>query len=211
MSFNKEKITRKSNLENNDSLSAYDGHTCQQNHHCFEAFFNLLNEVRPARILEIGTSLGGLTVYLKEMCNELGLSTEIRTYDVVEYPWYNDIKDMGIDLRLENIFNNDCTEVLDSEVIDYIQQDGITLVLCDGGNKIGEYNLFSDYIKVSDIIMAHDYAYDSEVFQEKVFNKLWNWHEISEDHISECATRNNLIPYMQEFFDKAVWVCKVKQ
>ena len=57
MSFNKEKITRKSNLEVDDSLSAYDGHTCQQNHHCFEAFFNLLSEVRPARILEIGTAL----------------------------------------------------------------------------------------------------------------------------------------------------------
>ena len=211
MNFNKEKITRKSNLEEDDSLSAYDGHTCQQNHHCFEAFFNLLNEVRPVRILEIGTAMGGLTIYLKEMCEGLGLGTEIRTYDVDEREWYNDIRDRGIDLRLENIFNDDYTEVLDTEVIDYIQQDGITLVLCDGGNKIGEYNLLSNYIKVSDIIMAHDYAYDSEVFQEKILKKLWNWHEISEIHISDCAARNNLIPYMQEFFDKAVWVSKVKQ
>ena len=211
MSFNKEKITRKSNLEVDDSLSAYDGHTCQQNHHCFEAFFNLLSEVRPARILEIGTALGGLTIYLKEMCEKLGLSTEIRTYDVDEREWYDDIRSRGIDLRLENIFNNDYTELLDPDVINYIQQDGVTLVLCDGGNKIGEYNLLSDYIKVSDIIMAHDYAYDSEVFQEKVLKKLWNWHEISESHILDCAERNNLLPYMQEIFDKAVWVCKIKK
>lgn len=60
-------ITKISNLENNDSLTTYkDKWDPQQNHNSFETFFYFLKDVRPNKILEIGTSKGGLTIFLKD-------------------------------------------------------------------------------------------------------------------------------------------------
>jgi Ni,Fe-hydrogenase I small subunit len=52
-----ENITKFTNLETNDSLSAFQGHTAQQYHGAFEVFYNFIKDVKPKRILEIGTSL----------------------------------------------------------------------------------------------------------------------------------------------------------
>ena len=50
-------ITKKSNLEENDSLCVYKNEwAAQQNFKAFETFFYFLKEVKPKRILEIGTS-----------------------------------------------------------------------------------------------------------------------------------------------------------
>jgi hypothetical protein len=67
----KERITKFSNLEIGDSLSSFDGHAAQQYHGVYEVFYNFLKDVKPVRILEIGTALGGFTAFLKICCNEL--------------------------------------------------------------------------------------------------------------------------------------------
>ena len=59
-----DKVYKKSNLEHNDSISTYDCWGAQQNPNAFEVFYNFLNEIKPLRILEIGTSLGGFTSFL---------------------------------------------------------------------------------------------------------------------------------------------------
>tara|TARA_R110000782_G_scaffold219344_1_gene306649 strand:+ start:176 stop:817 length:642 start_codon:yes stop_codon:yes gene_type:complete len=209
--YNKENITRKSNLDANDSLSAYLNHTCQQNPNCFEEFYKLLLAKKPKRILEIGTAQGGLTTYLKYMCDALELDTQIRSYDVNELPWFDAIREQGIDLCVENIFEPNYTGLANDEVIDFIQGDGVTLVLCDGGSKVREFNILSEYIKPLDIIMAHDYAFDSDYFTKTIKGKFWNWHEISEQDIKDCSDKFNLKPFMQDGFTKAVWVCKIKK
>ena len=117
---------------------------------------------------------------------------------------------IGIDVRIENIFYNDYKN-LKQEIIDFIKQDGTTLVLCDGGNKVAEFNLISKFLKVGDIIMAHDYAYDRETFNNKINLKLWNWFEISEKDIEQSCIDNNLIDIDRELFEKAVWVSKIKK
>jgi len=210
--FNSENITKKSNLEASDSISSYMEFSCQQNPYCFEEFYKLLESIKPSRILEIGTSLGGLTSYLKHVATEIGLSTVVRSYDIYELNWYNELRDNdNIDIRVENIFEDNYSKLTDTEIIDFIQSDGITLILCDGGNKIGEFNLLSNYMKSSDVIMAHDYAYNADSFESEINKKYWNWHEISESDIAEAVERNNLSSFMQEGFTKAVWVCKNKQ
>jgi hypothetical protein len=206
----KERITKFSNLEIGDSLSSFDGHAAQQYHGVYEVFYEFLKEVKPKRILEIGTALGGFTSFLKLCCNELGLDTNIRSYDVHSNPWYKNMIDSGIDVRVENIFSEEFKSI-DVEVIEYINGDGVTIVLCDGGWKIGEFNILSNHIKLGDFIMAHDYAYDKEFFNNHINGKIWNWHEISEMDIQDACVRNNLKSYDKETFDKVVWVCKVKQ
>jgi hypothetical protein len=208
--FKKENITRKSNLEANDSISCYLEYGAQQNPYAYEAFYNLLNITKPARILEIGTAMGGFTIFLKIMCNELNLNTNILTYDINDRYEYELLKNYNINVKIENIFDQDYNHTK-PEIIDYIQQEGTTLILCDGGYKIGEFNLLSNYLKLDDLIMAHDYASNSSFFNEQINMKFWNWYEIQDSDIQTSVEKNNLKSFMQDEFTPAVWVCKIKK
>lgn len=203
-------ITRKSNLEADDSLSSFMNHTAQQSHNTYRVFFDFISDTKPKRILEIGTSLGGFTNFLKIVVDYLELDTEIISYDINEIYWYDEMRKSGIDVRVENVFNHDYSSV-DETVIDFIQKDGLTIVLCDGGNKKAEFNLLSNYLKEGDIIMAHDYCYDYEKFENDIKLKIWNWCEITESDIMESCERNNLSDFNQKIFDSVVWVCKMKK
>ena len=206
----KERITKESNLDINDSLSAYMGHAAQQNHNVYEVFYNFLNDVRPKRILEIGTALGGFTKFLKLVSDELNLDIKILSLDIHYNPWYVEMIDSGIDIRVENVFNSDYTEVYDY-VKNFMQSEGTTLVLCDGGDKVREFNLLSKHIKVNDFIMAHDYAENSEVFKQTVDKKIWNWHEISDSDIIHSCNENNVKIYQKENFENVAWTCRRKE
>jgi hypothetical protein len=205
----KERITKLTNLEVNDSLSSFDGHSSQQFHGAYEVFYNFISEVKPKRILEIGTALGGFTTFLKICCDELNLDTNIRSYDVHSYPCYKDIIARGVDIRIENIFSEGFKE-MDNEVIDYINGDGVTIVLCDGGWKVGEFNLISKYIKLGDFILAHDYAENREVFETKINGKIWNWFEISDLDINQTTVENKLNIYKKDIFENVAWTCRQK-
>lgn len=204
-----DRITRFTDLVNDDSLSAYEGHTAQQSHNAYQVFYDFIEEVKPKQILEIGTALGGFTEFLFKVCKELNLDTKILSYDIDRKPWYNEMIEKGIDVRVENIFSDDWMSTK-QEVIDFIKSDGLTIVLCDGGWKIGEFNLLSNYIKSGDFILAHDFSTTREVYENEIKNKIWNWCEITEDDIKDAVNRNNLKSYKQEIFSQAVWVCKYK-
>jgi cephalosporin hydroxylase len=204
------KITRKINLEENDGLSSFMGMAAQQTHEVYEVFYNFLNEVKPVRILEIGTALGGFTQFLKWVSDEINHPIDILSYDIYGRGWYEDMIKSDIDVRVEDIFMNNYQEVK-QDVIDFIQQDGITIVLCDGGNKIGEFNVLSKFIKSGDFIMAHDYGENKEIFEERVNRKLWNWFEISNENIKDSCISNNLNYYNKETFENVVWTCRQKQ
>lgn len=204
------KLYKKSSLEHNDSISVYNGWGAQQNPDIFEVLHNFFKEIKPKQILEIGTSIGGLTTYIHYVCGILGIDSKLISYDILEYDWYGEMRDNGIDVRVEDVFKNDYAEVK-QEVIDFIQKDGTTLILCDGGNKIGEFNLLSNFMKKGDFIMAHDYAENETTFKNDIYMKIWNWHEISDKDIDVACLKNNLKTYNKEIFDKVVWVCKIKE
>lgn len=204
-----ENITKLTDLAKNDSISAFKGHSAQQSHNAYQVFYDFISEVKPARILEIGTALGGFTEFLKIITTELKITTEILSYDISERPWYPQMIQKGIDVRVENIFNEDWSGVK-QDVIDFIQQDGLTIVLCDGGWKIGEFKIFSKLIKNGDYILAHDYSISKEDYELKIKDKIWNWCEITESDIQESVIENNLKSYNQDNFSQAAWVCKVK-
>lgn len=204
-----QRITKKTNLSANDSLSSFDGHSAQQFHDVYQVFYDFIEEVKPKRILEIGTALGGFTMFLKTITEELGLDTKILTFDISARPWYSDMVKKGIDVRVENIFGD--FKDVPKDIKNFIRSEGTTIVLCDGGWKIGEFNLLSKFIKQGDFIMAHDYCVDKATFEKEINNKIWNWLEIIEDDISEASKENGLEYYNQNKFSKVVWVCKYKK
>ena len=208
--FNEENITRRSNLAEQDSLSCYMGHTAQQNPHAYKVFYDFLEAVKPTRILEIGTAMGGFTMFLRLCCNDLDLTTVIKSYDIHGRQGYDYLQTQNIEINVENIFNDDYTEVK-QEVIDFIQEEGPTVILCDGGNKIAEFNILSKFLKQDDFILAHDYASSKEYFETFINGIYWNWLEIQDSDIQQAVDSNNLESFMQDEFDKAVWVCKIKK
>jgi predicted O-methyltransferase YrrM len=161
------------------------------------------------RILEIGTALGGFTMFLKKVVDSFNLDTKILTFDISARPWYDDMKKMGIDVRVEDIFND--YQDIPNEIKNFIKQDGLTIILCDGGDKIREFKLLSHFLKKGDIIMAHDYAPNQEYFDNYINGKIWNWLEIQDKDINESCMKHNLTPFMEYELRDVVWVGKIKE
>jgi predicted O-methyltransferase YrrM len=178
-------------------------------------FLKLITTLKPTKVLEIGTSSGGLTLMLRDILDNNGLkSTRLVSYDVNDPKYLRHYLDEGanIELKIENVFNNTYDKLENGqEVIDLISSEGTTLVLCDGGSKKNEFKILSDYLKIGDVIMAHDYAPNEEYFQEHIHGKIWNWLEIKDSDINDACLKNNLVPYMDDDFKQVVWACKIKE
>jgi cephalosporin hydroxylase len=198
---------------------AYKNATILQHDDIQNKLKDLFSQKTPSQVLEIGTAAGGLSLMIRETLDEIGLNnSQFRTYDVFDTnrPELKAIIETGakVDLRIKNIFNHAYSDLLDEcveEIQSFIQQEGTTIVMCDGGSKKNEFNILSRFLKPGDIIMAHDYSPTSEYFEEHINNKIWNWHEIQDSDIQESVSKHNLEPFMQEDFQQVVWVCKIKK
>ena len=210
---------------------SYRGLDLKQHRDVYDVFRVFIEEVRPKRILEMGTHKGGLTLYLRDLLDSLGLAdTEIKTFDIASYPEHEMLKASNIDVVIEDIFEQidvspkimytdcqgvqrTCTFTLDKpEMIDdFIKSPGLTVVLCDGGWKIGEFRTISPLLKDDDIIMCHDYVDTIENWEQNFKDKVWNAHEVEEADIKEICSEHGLVPYMLEEYAKVVWACRKKK
>lgn len=192
----------------------YKGIVVQQHENVGVVFKNMFESLKPKRILEIGTASGGLTLLLRDILDELSfVDTHIKSYDVVEKHFLKSHIENGINIEviIKDVFNHSYNELVEVEEIkSYIQQDGVTVVLCDGGSKKNEFRLISEYLKSGDIIMAHDYSPNEKVFHDNVNDKIWNWLEIQDSDIQQSVIKYDLKPFMPEEFMNVVWVCKMK-
>jgi len=186
--------------------------TAQQRDYAFDVLGELFEDKRPSQVLEIGTSFGGTTQFIREKLNSIELGNSVvRSYDVNEQKWYNQQRETGIDIRVENVFSHSYKELSKpQDVEEFITREGTTIVLCDGGSKVNEFRLLAPFLKTGDIIMAHDYIDTRENFIENYFDKIWNWREIGIEDIQDVCDTYNLVPYMQEKFNEAVWACRIK-
>lgn len=201
-------VTKCNNIQQHDSISEFNHHSAQQCHDVYNVFYHFLNNVRPSRIIEIGTANGGFTRFLNFAVQNLKLNTQITSFDVVEKPQYDEIRQLGVDVVIKDMFHS--YTIVEPELIDLIQKPGLTLVLCDGGNKVKEVKLITPYLKNNDIIMAHDYGPNEEYIQNVLLNRIWNWFEIRDSDIEDISTKHNLVPYSQEQFYSVVWLCRKK-
>lgn len=184
-----------------------------QHKNAVQTFENFILNIKPSTIIEIGTYTGGFIAAISDIVSKNDLRTKIVSYDIMERGPYSDIRQLGADIRIENIFNDTYSELNDSskdDIISMIQSQGTTLVLCDGGNKINEFNILAKHLKTGDFIMAHDYSESHDYYNQHIKNKIWNWCEITEKDIANACENNNLVDHMREEFQSVVWVCKRK-
>jgi hypothetical protein len=202
-------------MNNISGWFSYDGIIVQQHNDVGVIFNSLFTKLKPSRILEIGTASGGLTLVLRNILDELNLNnTQLRSYDVDEKHQLSSHIQNGCNIQvlIKNVFNYNYDQLIEpNEIESYIKQDGLTLILCDGGSKKNEFRLLSPFLKKGDIIMAHDYAPNENYFNENIKGKIWNWLEIQDSDINETCEEYNLKPFMEDDFRSIVWVCKIKE
>jgi len=166
---------------------------------------NFLNFARPETIIEIGTFKGGLSVLfaLYAVSNKKNFVT----YDIKDHVVNTDVfLNLNIKRRIVDVFSDDAIQ----EISALIKQKGTTVVFCDGGNKIREFKIFSDFLKQGDFILAHDFSESKEYFDANVKNKLWNWCEITDLDIQKKCDENKLQKSFLEL-ENAVITCRQKR
>lgn len=148
-------------------------------------------------IIEMGTDSGGLTYMLYEL----------KRNDAVIYSYEIDSK--RIQLHYGITYNNLLLRELDclsdqgiSEISHIITQPNKrTLVLCDGGNKMKEFEVYSKYLKPGDVIMCHDFQESESTFNNYCI--VQNWQGTPESfskHTETVALKYHLYKY--KYYDK---------
>jgi hypothetical protein len=153
---------------------------------------------------------------IKDILDNIGLSsTSIRTYDIENQEFLKPLViGTNTEVITENLFDHYYRYFRDEQtknkITQYIQQEGLTIVLCDGGCKKCEYNILAPLLKTGDIIMAHDYAPDRDFFEKHMKNQIWDWMEIEDKNIKDISEKYNLTPYNQEEMLSIAWNCRKK-
>ena len=162
-------------------------------------------------IIELGTSKGALTLLLDHYRKE---DSNLTTWEMNPNITDELVKERPtIDNKLGNVFADDVV----GEIRKLIQQEGRTILLCDGGKKHLEVILYSQYLKPKDVLMCHDYVDDANqesLHQASRFQKEVNWKFASEctwNMISEHIDKNNLATWRYEEHKKIMWGSFIKQ
>lgn len=157
-------------------------------------------------VIELGADEGGMSMMLQDQCDKMEAefhAFEIR--DVTGIFRNNPLCRMRcIMLHIADVLDEDTYQMIART----IEVSGRSLILCDGGDKVREFCLYSQALKVGDVIMAHDYAVNGQEF-EKYRGERWNWFEISEDDIASACATHGLVDFYPEF-QRVAWACKIK-
>jgi predicted O-methyltransferase YrrM len=162
---------------------------------------------RKVNIIEIGTFKGGLTVIIDTYAKLFDLDYTLTTFDIKDRLIQEETKaifrECGIDFVLENTLSKTGHEKIKS----IIEDDAICLIFCDGGNKTKEISDFSKLMKKKDIILGHDYGYNSVSFSKKE----WTAFELSFNGIRDAFHNNGLTFLLKSEMEESVWFCAERE
>ncbi len=168
-------------------------------------FNEFLQRERFDRIIEIGTAWGGLSVFLALGAFMLG--AEFYTFDIEERcrPVVRDLlQKLGSTGEFLDAFSKEGIERIRS----LVQAPGRILLLCDGGYKKQEIQIFSPFLKTNDVIMGHDYFHSRKHHKQQ---KRWISCELTWDDIRDSVVKHGLKQIYTSVFPSAFWVCLIKE
>ena len=153
-------------------------------------------------IIEIGFNRGAFTDWL--FMNK-HINAKLISYDTT-YEWL-EVNNESIDFRLGDCFDPKIIQ----EIECLIKDNGKTLLLCDGGDKTKEFNLYSNFLKTGDVIMCHDYAHNIDEYYSIISSINWETApESSLESIKDSVKINNLKPYHYDMFKHVLWGSFIK-
>lgn len=201
----------------------YENVLAMQSINILEAYPKLFDSENFDLCIELGTAFGGLSLFIRDY---LGFKGEFVTYDyrdnLVDYEgylgtqkWPNEINDLvppnihekfkeyNIDYRNKDVFSTDTI----NEITQLIKTNKKVILICDGGDKKREINLFSEHLKNGDVILGHDYFRDG-----KVINDIWPVCELDLSMIKPSLDKHNVVfdNNYTELFDNSVTFIGIK-
>ena len=157
-------------------------------------------------IVEIGSQKGALSLFFANMAG----STErfyFETYEInKKRDWYTREHE-GVGHWFESIercspyFKSIEADIFDNKVIEHIKtkinESKKCLIFCDGGNKVKEFNVYSDFLKPNDNIIVHDWGSEIGLLQiGSVMQK--NNIQIHEPFSRYCSDlKTKLMPFIK--------------
>ncbi len=147
----------------------------------------LLNAIRPARVVEVGAGNGGLTVLLALYC--AARHAELHSYDIQGGTHHDKLAQMGYPVTRKDVLT---VEANVEEVKAIVAREGRTLILADGGKAI-EFNHLAPAMKPGDFICMHDFAPDAAAFERDIKGKVWGWHEAWYDRVAEACAKHDIV------------------
>ena len=172
-----------------------DGLELAQNPYIKEAFESL-SRLGFDCVVELGTQNGGFTIFLSKLFKKI-ISFDNKSFS----------RTLEAFKKYDNIEFTELDVFKDPQIIgNIIKTQGKVLLLCDNGNKIKEVNIYSNYLKTGDFIMAHDYAKNREYFKQEIRDKYWHCLEITDADIDF----NNLFKLDSDIINRAAWFCAIK-
>ncbi len=154
-------------------------------------------------IVEIGTYNGGLSSWVYDLKKP---EAKFVSYDID--PVINNSNRIDIDFRIGDCFE----EKTKNEIIELIKTEGSSLLLCDGGDKNREFNVFTEHMKDGDHIMLHDFLVTEEQFSS--LQQYWQWpygNESDLPSVTDTIAKFNL--KKDEKYDdflSTFWGCYIK-
>lgn len=134
------------------------GFPMSQNRYVVPAWSYLLEVVEPKRIIEIGTSVGGMSCLLALAARKTEATFDTfdvgDTVDASTASLLSMLCGEGRGFHRKDVFD----DLVFGEMTAEIRKEGPSLILCDGGDKIQEFRRFSPFLKPGDVIAAHDFA-----------------------------------------------------
>ena len=141
-------------LQNPTKMTLF-GVTIQQTWPDLWLWEKLLNEHPEIRtIVEIGTKHGGLSNYL--LCQAIQRAQRLMTFDIEAYQPNRLARRLGLidDFLLGDVFENDGAVLKGLLANDTAHP---LVLLCDGGQKEREFQMFVPCLRPGDIVGAHDW------------------------------------------------------
>jgi len=177
----------------------YKGWPVQQNHRIFDYFPKFLEAEQFDTVIEIGTSEGGLALYMHDLSQQYNFT--FWTYDIENTLPHTP----PFDFRQKSAWAGEGMNEILSELASIRK----VLLLTDGGDKIKEFNLYGPHIKANDFIMTHDYAPSKEFHEKHMKYGVWEWCQNTDKdlHIEKNLLKKS--HYAEDFINVA-WSCFTK-
>lgn len=124
----------------------YKGVEHQQTEPAFAVLEKVIKDNNVENIVEIGTGMGGCTVFFSELA-------PVVTYDIIDRTQGKIKGKYNIDFRLQDVFDLHVMQA----IIDLINRPGVTFLMCDGEAKAREIKEYGPHLKKGDILFCHDW------------------------------------------------------
>jgi predicted O-methyltransferase YrrM len=112
----------------------------------------LIKDIGVAGVVEIGTAYGGTSAWLGAC-----LPDRVTTLDVVDKRPAKAVdlhKRLGVSMVIGDALSPNVTAFLGRHL--WHKTADVIMILCDGGNKLEEWRLYRDFLRVGDLILVHD-------------------------------------------------------